>query len=349
MYRFGVVASLMVSAVLCVPLRSMTKADLDTRFKAWMTEFEMDFADDAEYLLRLGIFAENLRKIESHNSGNFTWKMGVNKFAHLTSDEFKEKYIGDAILPPLPKEYMTIPRESFVYDPSIPAVKSWDWVEKGAVTDVKNQERCGGCWAFSTTGAMEGAYFVKNSVLKSFSEQELISCDKIDSGCNGGLMDNAFKWIKENGGICEESAYPYVSGRGKAPRCKRDCEVVSGTDVKSFTDVSPDPQIRPCTNEDLEQAVQQQPVSVAIEADQNAFQLYHSGVLTGKCGTKLDHGVLVVGYGGQGLEQYWKVKNSWGGDWGEDGYIRLGKGMYNGEKGQCGVLLSASYPTLSSE
>lgn len=229
----------------------------------------------------------------------------------------------------------------------IHAASSVDWVAAGAVTSVKDQGQCGSCWSFSTTGALEGAYYTTYGKLPSFSEQQLVDCDNRqhggkDMGCNGGLMDNAFTWIKKNGGLCSESAYPYVSGTTQAAgTCQTTCSVVQDSAVTSFTDVAPK------SDDAMMQALDQQPVSVAIEADQKAFQLYKSGVFTGECGTNLDHGVLVVGYGTQSGTDFYRVKNSWGTTWGDGGYIYFGRGsQYNSGQGQCGVLLQASYPSV---
>jgi len=262
--------------------------------------------------------------------------MGHNQFSDLTSDEFRERVGLNKGVPEFFKSEGTGMRPLHQIRASLPS--SIDWVTKGAVTDVKDQGSCGSCWSFSTTGCMEAAYFLKTGSLASFSEQQLVSCDTNDSGCNGGLMDNAFEWIQDNGGIFTEDDYPYTSSTGTISRCKSTCTEVSGTTPKSCTDVSESELA-------LESAVSQQPVSVAIEADQLGFQLYSSGVFTGRCGTSLDHGVLAVGYGTDSGTDYWKVKNSWGSSWGESGYIRLERGK-NQTGGQCGIFMSASYVTL---
>ena len=240
---------------------------------------------------------------------------------------------------------MTLHRAPEVKD--LPA--SVDWTAQGAVTPVKDQGQCGSCWSFSTTGALEGAYYIKNGALNSYSEQHLVSCDTSDFGCNGGWMDNAFQWVKKNGGICYEEDYPYESGTtGQTGVCEDSkCTKDSGVAPSGFVDVEK------YSDEALMSAIAQQPVSVAIQADQSNFQLYQSGVLTSSCGTTLDHGVLAVGYGtsADGTD-YYKVKNSWGASWGEDGYILLGRGEYNvnvmgQNQGQCGILTGPpSYPTL---
>ena len=202
--------------------------------------------------------------------------------------------------------------------------------------------------AFSTTGSLEGAYFLQTGNLRSLSEQQLVDCDrKIDQGCNGGLMDNAFDYVAKNGGLCQESDYPYVGeGNGKEKCSASTCKSLSGTGVTKHTDVAKD-------EVSLMSALSQQPVSVAIEADQGGFQFYSSGVFSGSCGTKLDHGVLAVGYGttttttttSNDGKKYWKVKNSWGATWGMKGFILLERGKKE-VGGQCGILNSASYPTL---
>jgi C1A family cysteine protease len=222
-----------------------------------------------------------------------------------------------------------------------------DWVERGAVTPVKNQGQCGSCWSFSATGALEGAYFVARGDLVSFSEQQLVSCDSIkgggtDMGCKGGLMDSAFAWIGENGGLCSEDAYPYTSGATQTGgACQASCAPVDDSKVASVVDVQPE------SDDAMMQALALQPVSIAIQADQKEFQLYSTGVFSESCGTSLDHGVLAVGYGSMDGVDYYRVKNSWGETWGDDGYIYLGRGAeFNGGAGQCGMLLQASYPVL---
>merc|ERR1719316_475110 len=167
---------------------------------------------------------------------------------------------------------------------------SVDWTEKGAVTGVKNQGTCGSCWSFSTTGALEGAWKVATGLLISLSEQQLVDCSKENDACKGGSMDSAFSYLKEHD-ACLESSYPYKEEAG--PMCKEDtCTVgIPKGDITGYYDVPVDDMNA------LMEAVAQQPVSVAIEADQTSFQTYGGGVLTKTCGNKLDHGVLAVGYG----------------------------------------------------
>ena len=174
-------------------------------------------------------------------------------------------------------------------------------MSKGAVTNPKDQAKCGSCWSFSTTGALEGAWKIATGKLVSLSEQQLVDCAKNGNmGCNGGSMDLAFEYL-EKYDVCTEASYPYKAKQGQCHETNCTVAVPKGS-IVGFKDVTPQD-----TNA-LMEAVSEQPVSVAIEADQMAFQLYQGGVLTKKCGKKLDHGVLVVGYGTDNGVDYWKAK-----------------------------------------
>lgn len=315
--------------------------EIDFLFHQWMKQHGIEFECMKEKLKRKMIFAENLVKIALHNAKEETWKMGMNQFGHLTADEFKSTYASGLIVPehlqtesvPNRLRTATYRRMSEVGLPS-----EVNWVTAGGVTNVKNQGACGSCWSFASTGALEGAYFVKYGKLVSFSEQELVACDPVDQGCNGGFMDNAFEWVEKNGGLCSEEDYPYTAGSGIKGFCKHRCKPVPNSSPVTFTDVDH-------KETSLESAVAQQPVAIAIEADQTSFQFYSGGVLTQNCGTKLDHGVLLVGYGTEDGQDYWLVKNSWGPAWGDHGYIKLARGLSQ-EGGECGILLSPTFPSF---
>lgn len=284
--------------------------------------------------LRFEIFKLNAARVVAHNEAKLGWTMALNQFADLTGDEFSARYIGGYNFRPRRQNPVAL-EHLRVKASALPT--SVDWEAKGAVTPIKNQGQCGSCWAFSTTGSVEGITFIKTGKLLSLSEQQLVDCSGAqgNEGCNGGLMDYAFQYIISNGGICSEQAYPYQAQDGTC--ASSSCQSVAT--ISGFTDVP--------TNSDsaLQSAIVQQPVSVAVEADQSSFQFYSGGVMTAACGSNLDHGVLAVGYGTQGSSDYWKVKNSWGASWGLKGYILLGRGASFDPNGQCGILMDPSYPT----
>jgi len=294
----------------------------------WKQAFKpQGYYSDVEHDSRLLQYQKNVAFIIRHNSLGKSYTVGVNQFADLSLEEWRQMVLR-------PMNITGHKREVKKLEVSKPMQESYDWRDHNAVTPVKNQGSCGSCWAFSTIGAVEGCVAIASGKLVSLSEQELVSCDKECHGCGGGLMDFGFEWIASNGGISSEDVWPYTAKNGV---CSEDGEQYKVSVTKGHQDVEKD------SDDQLIAALQQGPVSVAIEADQQAFQLYKSGIFNETCGTNLDHGVLAVGYS----PDYYIVKNSWGAHWGEEGYIRMARNMPQ-EGGQCGILMSASYPTECS-
>jgi C1A family cysteine protease len=247
----------------------------------------------------MSVFADNLALIEETNAAQKDYQLGLTAFADLTQEEFASQYLGY-----VNKERTEIDAEEEFVAPN----GAFTWQGKGVITPVKDQGQCGSCWAFSTTGVVEGYWAINKGSLPSLSEQQLVDCVSIVYGClgcSGGQMSGALKYIKANG-VTTEAAYPYTARDGT-------CRVKTGaykvTTVKQATG---------CAS--LTAQIQTQPTSVAVDATN--WSLYRSGTFS-NCAKNLNHGVLAVGYDDAGN---WIVKNSWGTSWGVQGYITLKTG-----------------------
>lgn len=251
-----------------------------------------------------------------------THTVGHNEFSDWTDDEraklrgFKGPVVEAAV------------EQTEVANVSIP--DSVDWRESGAVNAVQNQGQCGSCWAFSAIGAIEGAHFLKSGELVKLSEQQCVDCDEDSEGCRGGLQSSCFEYA-EGDALVLETRYPYT---GYADSCFAPYD--GKVKVQSYTNVPAN------SVSALKSAIAKQPVAVTVDAGDYAFQHYMGGIITDpSCGTKLDHAILAVGYGNEDGTDYYIVKNSWGGHWGELGYVRFG--AVEG-KGICGIQMMSLYP-----
>lgn len=304
-----------------------------SRFKA--TYGRVYNGDDAE-TTHFETFAQNVELIAAENAKGHSYTLGIGPFADITNAEFKANYLG--YIAPDDSEVPVLGSHTWQGEELADSV---DWTTQGAVTAVKDQGQCGSCWAFSTTGSLEGAAALASGQLKSFAEQQLVDCAGFPNmGCSGGQMTHSLKWAEKHD-MCEEATYPYRAAGGK---CQSGCSVglVSGsvTGVNALKGL-----FGPAKEQDMLSAVNQQPLSVALQADKDAFQHYTSGVISADagCGQQPDHGVLVVGYGTENGVDYWKVKNSWGSSWGDAGFLKIARG-----NNVCAINSQPVYPIVSA-
>lgn len=342
----ALVATIAITSVLAV----VTYRDvLSEEWQEFKAKYNKNYTDESEDNYRFKVFLTNKHKIAKHNqrqaNGLHSYTLGLNKYADMTHQEFVRTMNG--YRPHLRKpneltsnQHEDVHRERRRLDEPFEVPKSVDWRQHGYVTPVKDQGHCGSCWAFSSTGALEGQHFRTTGDLISLSEQNLVDCSKKygNMGCDGGLMDNAFKYIRDNHGVDTENSYPYEAHDDK---CRFKNKTV-GADDKGYVDI-------PSGNEaKLTKAIAMKgPVSVAIDASQESFRLYDGGVYDEpNCGNSqdnLDHGVLVVGYGTDPVHgDYYLVKNSWSETWGQSGYIKMARNKDN----QCGIATAAVYPVV---
>ncbi|MBA0720564.1 hypothetical protein Golax_008178 [Gossypium laxum] len=295
-------------------------------FTLFKSKFGKTYATKEEHDYRLGVFKANMRRAKRHQLLDPTAVHGVTKFSDLTPSEFRRQFLGlkPLKLPADAQKAPILPTDDLPDD--------FDWRDQGAVTGVKDQGSCGSCWSFSTTGALEGAHYLATGELVSLSEQQLVDCDHecdpqeygaCDSGCNGGLMTTAFEYTIKAGGLEREKDYPYTgNARGS---CKFDKTKIAAS-VSNFSVISID------EDQIAANLVKHGPLAVGINAV--FMQTYIHGVSCPYiCGKHLDHGVLLVGYGSAGYapvrfknKPYWIIKNSWGENWGENGYYKICRG-----------------------
>jgi len=290
-------------------------------FGRFMKDYKKTYDTVEEYSARLAVFAENMERVAKMNAEhvliNGEAVFGVTQFSDMSPKEFKQVYLTYKPSNET-KEYVTFDG---------PVANDIDWVSKGAVTAVKNQGRCGSCWAFSAVAAIESYASLAGKGLKVLSAQQVNSCDKRDGGCNGGNTETAYGYVKGAGGIELESDYPYTSGGGSTGSCKFNSAriAVSITGYKSVGR----------GESSLKSALNAGPASLCLAA--SSWQSYRGGILS-KCDNNVDHCVQGTGYSGS---SYWRIRNSWGTGWGESGFIRLAQGS-----DLCKVSDDTTYPTF---
>jgi len=332
--RFLILAAIIV----CASAASLSQEPLDNAWSEFKVQHGKKYNSKNEELSRRAIWEKNMQFIQTHNLqyalGKKTFTVGMNKFGDLTNKEFVSMANGFNKTRSMLKSNTG---SHFLAPSNFERPASVDWRTQGYVTPIKDQGQCGSCWAFSAIASLEGQHFKATGQLVSLSEQNLVDCSRSygNMGCDGGLMDQAFQYIKANGGIDTEDAYPYVA---VDQSCKFDAGKIGAT-CTGFTDVSAGDE------EALQDAIASVgPISVAIDASQDSFQFYKSGVYSddGCSSEELDHGVTAVGYGTDSGSDYYIVKNSWGTDWGNQGYIWMARNKNNA----CGIATMSSYPMV---
>ena len=326
----GTVAAVAVLALQDTPsytsLFNMEVTQDNVDFANYLAKYGKSYGTKEEFQFRFEQYKRNVEMMALHNTnGDNTFTLAPNKFADYTPSEYR-RLLGYKRGSKANAKYATFDLSA------IP--DAIDWRSKGGVTPVKDQGQCGSCWAFSSTGALEGRDFAANGVLNSYSEQQLVDCDlDQNEGCNGGDMGLAFQYAAKNP-LETEGDYPY---KGVDQSCKYDAKKAKSNNKDAVN-------VKPNSAADLKAAIAEGPVSVAIEADTLVFQFYSGGILNSKsCGTNLDHGVLAVGYGTQGGKDFYIVKNSWGASWGENGYLKIA--VVDGA-GICGIQMEPVYPSV---
>ena len=315
------------------------QTDLDSlifqQFQKFIKKYQKKYESINEFLARYEVFRKNV--MDTFKEENSLYRTGITKFSDLTKQEFAKIYLN--------LNYDALAMANF--DPTIVKVSNaapdaYDWRDYGRVSPVKDQASCGSCWAFSTIANLEGLYYAKKGVMKTFSEQMLVDCDTSDSGCNGGLMQYAFTWLKKNG-IMLDSDYPYTGTKGT---CKSDKSKYVDMSVTGYKKLGSSWSTWSAVDEDeiKEFLYETGPLAIALNAD--PLQTYTSGILdltSTKCPSSgINHAVTLVGYGTENNVAYWIVKNSWGTAWGERGYFRIRRG-----NGTCGVNCYITTATVS--
>jgi C1A family cysteine protease len=327
---YSMISKIFLIALIGVVIsRQLGESEVTIAFGNFMSQYGRQYKTIEETIMRYNIFAENYRFIDQFNEEGHEHTLAINTFADLTPEEFKQRYLnkfpqGLSFDNPCKLAHKSNGHEAVV-----------DWRAKNAVAPVKNQGNCGSCWAFSTVGALEGLHAITKGSLVQFSEQELVDCTRGygNEGCNGGWMSWAFEYVHDKG-ISTEKDYPY-EGRDRTCRKKAVAFQIAGCVNVTSED-----------NDMLLEAVNNNPVAVAVRANNREFMYYRSGIIKSGCGgpkAELDHGITLVGAGIENGVNFWIVKNSWGSSWGEHGYVRI-KRDSDKAPSMCGIAMEACYP-----
>ncbi|KAH8370499.1 hypothetical protein KR093_003695 [Drosophila rubida] len=334
--KAAAIGSLLLALVACIQASITYEDVLNEEFELFKVEHGKSYVDENEEQVRLQIFKDNKELIDKHNeryaAGEETYEMGVNQFTDMLSWEFEQLVLTKFNMSAINDEDTQTYPTSYVELPS-----SIDWRAKGAVTAVKNQGQCGSCWAFAAAASLEAQVFIKTKKLVSLSEQNLVDCTRQYGNlgcCNGGWPIEALKYVRDNGGINTESSYPYEAIDNSCRYNKNNI----GAKVSAIIEIARGSEAA------LASAVANKgPISVCIDA--SLFQHYQSGVFNEpSCSNQsTNHCVVVDGYGTDSVGgDYWLARNSWGENWGEDGYIRMARNRDN----QCAIANYAIYPLI---
>ena len=289
--------------------------------------------------MRRQIFLKNYREIQKINAEGHPYKLGVNKFANLTDEEYAKYYLNAN---PIPE---SIQNQESNYIPDTISIENddIDWVREKKVTPVRDQGMCGSCWTFGTISMIETLYAIKGNNLTEFSEQQLVDCCRIhnSNGCKGGDVEDAVQYLKDEGNILAAD-YPYKAIEQK-------CDIDKFKKIKTVSNYAKIPKGN--TNM-MQNALHNGSMYVSVNANAVAFKFYKSGIVTNGCPHEIvSHGVTLVGSGvdKKANVNFWKVRNSWGENWGDDGYIRIKRELGDNVLGVCGIGRHAVYPIRSEE
>jgi KDEL-tailed cysteine endopeptidase len=317
---------------------ALTIDPVEQEFNNFVTKHGKKYKDATEKAKRLTIFKNNYSIVQTMSLRKIKHQVGVTKYFDLTQDEFAAQLLGfkdESITTQSSTNVSTgtstistatakksLLQMALKKQTILPA--NFDWRDKGKLTPIKDQQTCGGCWSFSTAANIESQILIKYGVTLDIAEQNMLNCDTLNYGCNGGSMVNAFKTIIAQGGAVNEVAAPYQNTTGT---CTTSSLTTRIGQIGSYAKLT-------STDEDViaKTLYQYGPLSIALNS--NLLQFYVGGIFNDPtCSTTMNHAVNIVGYGVDSSgTKYWVVRNSWGISWGENGYFRIARGV-----GMCGL------------